>query len=549
MLRITVMNDDRGAIFKMEGKLTIEWVSEAEKAWTAFSNTPQAEPVVVDLCGVSFVDDLGRKLLAGMHSSGAKLIGTGPMTSTLIDEICGDRRPAGSKWIRSVLSLFFLALFVFLTFGSSTTRAQDGTAAATPLTLEQAISLAQANNRQIKNAILTVSMDEDQIAEAHTYRLPSMNVYALGSQLLTPVDFTFQKGVFGDFPGIGPVPGKDTKIHTPLRPTFYGLTQVSQPLSQQYKIGLNIRQAQLAKLVDEQKLRSQKQSVVNQVKKAYYAILQTQSSLASSEENLKFDRELDRTTDQLVLEKAALKSDSMSVKARIAQEEYNSLTLRNTMASQKEQLNNLLGRDIRMDFSAVEVPEATDIETDLEAARTKALSERPELREGRLRVEQAKISRRITKADYIPDVSLTVNNLSFVNVNMLPSNVASAGVLITWNPVDWGRRKHELATAMKQIDQATNSVNDAESQVLVEVAAKFRKLAESRALLFVAKLQLDAERERLRVLMNQYEQKVVLFKDVLQQRSSVETATSQNSQALLSFWAAKADFEKSLGEE
>ena len=548
MLRIRVMNDDRGTVFKMEGKLANEWVSEAEKAWAALSNTRQAEPVVVDLCGVSFVDDLGRKLLARMHSSGAKLRGTGPMIGALIDEICGSRRPAGGKWIQNILSLFFLVPLVFLTLASGA-RAQDTATGAAPLTLEQAISIAQANNRQVKNAILAVAIDDDQIAEAHTYRWPSINVYALGSQLLTPVDFTFQKGVFGNFLGIGPVPATDTKIHTPLRPTFYGFTQVSQPLSQQYKVGLNIRQAHLAKLADEQRLRAQKQSVVNQAKKAYYAILQTQSSLASSEENLKFDRELERTTEQLVAEKAALKSESMSVKARNAQEEYNNLTLRNTLASQKEQLNELMGRDIRTDFAVVEIPEATDTESDLDAAQAKALSARPELREDRLRVEQAKLNRRITKADYIPDVSLTVNNLSFVNVNMLPSNVASAGVLITWNPMDWGRRKHELAAATKQIEQSTNSVNDGESQVLVEVAAKSRKLAESRALLQASKLQLEAEREKLRVLMNQYEQKVALSKDVLEQRSLVESATSQNSQALLSFWAAKADFEMSLGEE
>jgi outer membrane protein TolC len=417
------------------------------------------------------------------------------------------------------------------------------------LTLEEAIQLAQAHNRQIKNAILTTSIDEDQIAEARTYRFPSLNLYALGSQLLTPVDFTFQKGVFGDFPGIGPVPATDTKIHTPLRPTFYGLMQVSQPLSQQYKIGLNIRLAELARAADQQKLASQKQSTTNQVKKAYYAILQTQSSLASSEENLKFDRELERTTDQLLAEKAALKSDSMSVKARLAQEEYNSLTLRNTLASQKEQLNNLMGRDIRTDFSVVEVSDATGVEGSLEEAQAKALSARPELREGRLRVQQAELNRRITKAGYIPDVSLAVNNLSLTNIDLLPSNVAAAGVLITWNPLDWGKRKHELAAATKQIEQSKNSVSDAESQVLAEVASKFRRLEESRALLSVAKLQLEAEREKLRVLLNQYEQKAALSKDVLQQRSALESATAQNRQSLLSFWAAKADFEKSVGEE
>jgi anti-anti-sigma regulatory factor len=111
MLRITVLNDERGGIFKLEGKLTHEWVAEAEKAWTAFSNPPQPQRLVVDLCGVSFVDDPGRELLARMYSSGAKLIGTGPMTRALIEEICRDSRPRNGSWIRGVFSLFFLLAF------------------------------------------------------------------------------------------------------------------------------------------------------------------------------------------------------------------------------------------------------------------------------------------------------------------------------------------------------------------------------------------------------------------------------------------------------
>ncbi len=141
-------------------------------------------------------------------------------------------------------------LFCLLVGSSVSAFAQDSAPSeSTVLTLEQAVSIAHANNRSVKNAQLVASIDEDQIAEARTYRFPSINLYALGSQLLTPVDFSFQRGAFGSFPGIGPVPATDTRIHTPLRPTFCGLTQFSQPLSQQYKIGLNIKQAKLAKLV------------------------------------------------------------------------------------------------------------------------------------------------------------------------------------------------------------------------------------------------------------------------------------------------------------
>ena len=118
MLRITVLHEARGTTFKMEGKLTHEWVAEAERSWTAFSNIPRNECVVVDLCGVSFVDNPGRELLARMHSSGAKLIGTGPMTSALIEEICAEKRPPSRKWIRSALSLFFLLLLATLIPGN-----------------------------------------------------------------------------------------------------------------------------------------------------------------------------------------------------------------------------------------------------------------------------------------------------------------------------------------------------------------------------------------------------------------------------------------------
>jgi outer membrane protein TolC len=417
------------------------------------------------------------------------------------------------------------------------------------LTLEQAVSIAQANNRTVKNSQLLPLIDDDQIAQARTYRFPSVNIYAIGSQLLTPIDFSFVRGAFGTFPGIGAVPATTTQIHTPLRPTFYALTQFLQPLSQQYKIGLNIKQAMLVKLIDEQKLRAQKQEITSQVKQTYYSLLQAQSALNASDANLKFDHELARVTQENVAQNTALKADLMDVRARIAREEYNNLTLRDSVATQKERLNDLLGRDIKTDFTVAELPEPSASETSLEAAQAQALSSRPELKQARLSLDQAQLNRRLTKTQYIPDVSLALNDLSLTNVNLLPSNVASAGVLITWDPLDWGRRKHELAAASKTIEQSKNSVSETESQILVDVDAKFRKLGETRALLRATELQLEAEREKLRVVMNQFEQKSALLKDVLQQRSSMENANYQHMQALLSFWNAKADFEKSIGQD
>lgn len=447
--------------------------------------------------------------------------------------------------------LLVLASLFLLFLPGSPSLAQEAPPADLPvLTLQDAIHIAQGNNPNLKNALLASSIAEDKIAEARTSRYPSIKFYALGSQLLTPLDFTFDKGVFGTFPGIGPIPADRTKIHTPLRPTFFAVTQAAQPLSQQYKIGLNIRLAGLGKTLSDEKLRAQQHQVANQVKQAYYGLLRTQSSLDVSRENLKLDAELHRLMQQNVEQKTALKADAMEIQTRLAQEEYNQQVLRDSLATQKEQLNNLLGRDVRTDFSVVPAPEAPAVALDLEAARAKALAARPELRQSRLGLQQAMLNRRITKSSYIPDVSLALNNLSLFNASpFLPSNVASAGILFSWDPLDWGRRKHELAEASKTIEQSKNSVSDLESQILIEVGDKFRKFQQTHSLLRVADLGLASAQERLRVTMNQFEQKTALLKDVLQLKSAVQNATDQHQQALLAFWTAKADFEKALGED
>jgi outer membrane protein TolC len=449
------------------------------------------------------------------------------------------------------MNRFLISSLFLIVFFSVRLTAQEAVPESAPaLTLEEATRIALDNNRSTKNAALASSIAADQIAEARTYRFPSIKLYALGSELLAPVNFDFQRGIFGTFPGIGPVPAQNTQIESSLRPTFYGVTQIVQPLSQQYKIGLNVQLAKLGQALNDERLRAQKHAVVDQVKQAYYGLLSTQSALEVNRETLKLDRELGRLVQQQVEQGEALKADAMDIQAKLAQEEYNQQSLNDALSTQKEQLNQLLGRDVRTDFAVGTIAEASAMEVDLEAARAKALASRPELRETRMAVQQAEISRRITKSGYIPDVSLAVNDLSLANVNpMLPSNVASAGILITWDPIDWGRRKHQLAEAAKSIEQSKNSVNDAEAQVLIEVGETFRKVGQTRSLLHATDLALASARERLRVTMHEYEQKAALLKDVLQQKTAVQNATDQYQHALISFWDAKADFERALGED
>ena len=426
---------------------------------------------------------------------------------------------------------------------------RDSTSGAT-LTLDEAVALALRQNREVKIKELAVDKTDDQIAAARTSRLPKFNLYTLGSQQLSEINFRFEKGAFGTFPEIGPVPDKDTSLSSGRKPTFLIIGQVTEPLSQHYQIGLNIKALKVGREIAQEQLRAEQQAVVNDVKRAYYAILQTQSALQTSEDTIKLYRELDRVTGDYVAQQVALKSESLDVKTRLAKAEYNELTLSDQLAVQKEQLNSLLGRDIRTEFNVAAPLEPAVFEADLVAARSRALEQRPEIKEARLKLKQAEIDRSIKKSELIPEVSMTFNYISPVNFgSIIPKTIASVGLVFSWEIFDWGKKRREMDEKSKTIEQAKASLLEAENLVLIDVNSKYRKLRQTRSQLLIAQLEQETARENLRVTTNRYKVEAALLKDVLQIQASLADANQKNQEALLSFWTAKADFEKAIGED
>lgn len=417
------------------------------------------------------------------------------------------------------------------------------------LTLERAVNLALQNNRLVQNAVLEVNKTADQVAAARTQRLPVLKLRALGRRHLTRESYTFEQGVFGNFPATGPIPAEETSITTTQEFTALITARVTQPLSQLYVIGLGIEQLEVVEEMAQQALRSRRQTTVNNVKQVYYGILQTESALEATEEAVTFLRELDREVENDVKQQVALKSANLEVKTRLAKTEHKALVLRNTLASEKEQLNDLMERDIRTKFHVNPVPEPRKLEVDLAAAQARAMAQRPEIKEAQLKVKQAKYAKRITKAKYIPELSLTANFSSHFGVELLPKDVATIGLQLEWEFFDWDRKQHQLSEDIKAIKQADNAVLETESQVLIEVNSRARKLQEARALLRVNQLGQETAREKLRVMMNKYKQRVVLLSDPLRAQTSLAEANNQYQQALLDFWTARANFEKALGEE
>ena len=417
------------------------------------------------------------------------------------------------------------------------------------LTLDDAVSIALSNNRLVKNSVLEAQKYDFRLSTARSRRLPQFQVGVLGGELMHSFDFTFDQGVFGNYPGVGPIPGNKTTIRNPARFTTYTTGALDQPVTQQYKISLGIRLTEVSRLIALEDVRAKRQRIAAEVRSAYFELVATQAAVQAVGESVKTLEEAQRVTKEYTLQQTVLRSDALDVDARLAKARYDLSVAENGLATQHEHLNQLLGRDLTAHFRVDAMPEEDTSDLSLEAVREKAAQNRPELREAQLKEKQAEYDRRLAKADYIPDLSLSVRYQGLENVKVLPTNVGVAGFYLSWEPFDWGRRRNNISEKSRVIDQARNSLHETESQVAVEVGEKYRKWKEAALLLKATRTGHEATAERFRVTTTKYKEQAALIRDVLQAQARNSEASFQYQQALSSYWTALAELRRAMGEE
>jgi outer membrane protein TolC len=422
--------------------------------------------------------------------------------------------------------------------------------AGDPLTLDQAVALALENNRGLQSSLLDGQKAQDRLDAARTRQFPGISVYMLGAQQLRSFDFTLEKGVLGTYQATGPLPEEDVHLKTPLEPTGLLISKVTQPLSALIRIRRSMDTLRTGVKLANEQTRAERQKLAREIKRVYYGLQQVEASLRSVRETANLYEEVEKLTSRYVLQQVALRGDLLQTQTQLAKTQQLETQLTNQQAGGKEQLNQLLGRNVLTEFEVQPVLEATGELPALEEARVRALRDRPEVRQAQLRSLQAEQDLRAKKAEYIPDIAIEFNSLMFLNWGRyMPTQTTSIGVSLSWEPFDWGRRKHEAAEKQRSVAQAQIARQETENSVLVDINDKHRELRYRRAELRVARLSQETAVETLRVMKNRYSAQAALVKDVLQAQAGLAESNTEYQQALTSFWNARADFERAIGED
>jgi len=443
--------------------------------------------------------------------------------------------------VEQYLSKWLLALAISTLPGF--VAGQEGATLVPVLTLEQALDIALQDNRTLDNAEMDVGKAADSVAAERTKRLPRLNLGVAESYNLTPQAYTYEAGTFG------PVPTEDVGITSHEGFTTIVSASVKQPLSDLYRIGLTIDQSEINEDIADQDLRSRRQVIIRDVKEAYYNILKTQNELVTTQASIAFYRELDQLVVRYYEEQTVLEYETMEVKSRLARAEHDAFKEDNRLETQKEKLNKLLGRDVSTRFAVGAVGVDQLPVPSIAEAESLAIEQRPEINARHLQLKHAEYGYRIKKSEYIPHIDLQYRYTRLYNTEFIPDKESAIGLTARWEFYDWGRKSQDLSKKTLAIRQARNEIEEAESQVIIDVNHRLRELEDARNLVSVTAITQRVAQEKLRVLMNQYTQQAVLLDDVLKAERQLSVANTEHHNAQLSVWTAQSELQKAMGGE
>lgn len=418
---------------------------------------------------------MARAVIGGLVTSTMLTLLVVPVVYSFLDDLSESLR---KRWKRSskepsvgvkesLPTLLVIALMLMPLFGSAQS-------ASTPevMTLEQAIAIADLNNRDIQKAIEYQNWIAGKYTEERARILPQFNVYSTWRR---DYDNTFASLTGGLFPA--------------TQDTASAEVDVSQSIYTFGKIGAAIKAAKFGFGFGEELLRQARQTTRRDVTEAFYNVLLAQELQQIAEENEQQKRrQYDQTRNRYELG-TATDYDVLAIEVDWKNARPPVIRARNLVLIGKRKLLFLLGReyheiDVRgsLDVTQVEVPP-------YEQVVAAALSDRPEIlaqhENVNIRGELVKIAKAGNKPYIDFNSSYGKKRLSGGGFDV-DGTVWGAGITFNFPFFDGFRTSGQTAQALSDWNSAKLDESKLRDSITVETRVALDQVIEAQEILNVS---------------------------------------------------------------
>ena len=406
------------------------------------------------------------------------------------------------------------------------------------LTLERCVNLALANNQGLKIAQERIRESEGRKQETFGNFLPKLS----GSGSYTRLEESPRMTVsfFGT---------EQTFVLGPEN--LYG-TQLTlrQPLFTWGKIYQGDKQARLNYRLVNEEYKRVKNSLIFDVKKAFYSVLLAKQFVTIAEEAMDVADSHYKTTRALYKEGKVSDYDVSRAKVQLVNNQTNLIKAKNNLKLAREELSILLNAELEKDWEVKGEFSFEKREVGLEDALGKALGERAEIRQLMIQEEMAKISIKLARAENRPNLDFLAN---YQYTNPFYNREEWGG---SWNAIislnfplfsglsDLGRVKQAKA-GLEQVKILESQVGE---RIKLEVRKAIFDMEEAQERIEAQRENVELARANLRIAKERHRQGLMSEIELRDAQLSLTQAETDYFQALYDYSVANTFLDKALGK-
>jgi outer membrane protein TolC len=402
-----------------------------------------------------------------------------------------------------------------------------------PITLQQALNLAQRNNRPLQNAILTRDRSQAAVREATAAEYPT---FGLQSNLTRSDSASGELSIRDggqQLSEFGLTTDRDT-----VSTTFDSSIELNYDIFTSGRRSANIQAAREQLRFDELEVERLSRQTRLDVSEAYYNLQQADAQVEIAEAAV---READRSVrDAQLLEQAGLgtKFDILQAQVQLAQANQDLTNARSQQRIARRQLVQLLSLANTVEVAAADpIQPLGNWSLPLEQSIVLAFANRAELQQQLARRNISEQQRRVALAAVRPQVSVFANYnvLNDLDDNLGFADGLSLGARLRWDFFDGGAarsraRQEEINRSIAETDFA-----DSRDRIRFEVEQAFFNLNSSQQNIQTATAAVEQAEESLRLARLRFNEGVGTQTDVINEQTALTRARVNRLQAILDY--------------
>jgi len=550
MLRITTQTKRTKITLDVEGRLAGAAVATVEQCWRELRAASPEKKLVVNLCGVSFIDNRGKVLLKEIHLQGGRLLAEGCLNQAIVSEIIERKKKGNRADNKGGAIIFYLALLslpLLPTRASAQDQPQKTVSeqntvrtenAPLHFTLDQAVALALKQNTTSRIAVINAAISEQDKNIARADLLPQANLKV--SDEAQRVNIRAQFGGKTPFPGFPQHLGPYQVFSA--GPAF-GAPIFDLTLWKRYQAARYTAEANKASSL------STREQVVLLVVSQYLGTLRATANVVASRSRVDLAQALYGQADDLQKQGVGTGIDTLRANVELQNEKQRliqSETEKNTSLFALSRLLNLNPRqELVLDdsLSFFDTPQV-----DVQASIDQALEAREEWKSLNLQVKAAEARKRAAWDSRLPSLRFDGNwaYLGTSSANGIPTYTYQASVNM---PLFTGGRIHaQVVQASLEIESLKQQQADLRNGIALDVKTALLNLESARHEVEVANLGVQLAREEVDQARDRFKAGVANNIEVVQAQDALSRASDNQIAALYRFNQARADYARGIGQ-